>query len=92
MRRASLPARLERLAAQRSTGDLERTVRGLAAETGLHPAEIRAELAAIEVCTGRFGPETPEQLVRRWAEDMGLPEAELWEEVGHIAGAAGGAR
>ena len=88
MRRASLPGRLDRLAGQRGTVDLERTVRELAAETGLLPAETRAELEAIEARIRRYAPETPEQLVRRWAEELGLPEEELWAEVAQITGTA----
>lgn len=92
MRTRSLPARLDRLAGRQGTVDRERTIRELAAETGLDPAEIRAELEAIEVRTRRYGPETPEQLVSRWAEELGLPEDELWAEVAQITGAAGAAR
>jgi len=61
-------------------------------EYGLEPAEVRAELAEIEAHDSRFGPEPPEQLVRRWAGELGLPEAEHWEEVRRITGAAGGTR
>lgn len=92
MRRASLPGRLDRLAGRRGAVDLERAIRELAAETGLHPAEIRAELEAIEARIRRYGPETPERLVSRWAEELGLPEEELWDEVARITGVAGAAR
>ena len=88
MRRASLPHRLARLGERCHAGDRERAVRELAAETGLHLAEIQAELDAITEWTRRYGPETAARVIARYAEELRLPEAEVWTEYGRITGTA----
>ena len=85
MRRASLPSRLDRLAARGPAGDRERLILDVAAETGLSPAEVRAEWEAMEAHERRFGPSTPEQAVRRIAAELGLSEAEVWAEYALVA-------
>ncbi len=80
MRRASLPHRLERLGEQRHAGDRERAVRELTAEYGLEPVEVRADLEDITARIRRSGPETPAQVIARYAAEFGLPEEELWGE------------
>ncbi len=92
MSRASLPLRLDRLTGHRSTGDVERTVRELATEYGLDPAEVRAEWEEIQARTRRFGPHSAEQVVRRCAEEFGIPEAELWAEVARVTDKTGTSR
>ena len=89
MRRASLPRRLDRLTVRGHAGDRERVIHEVAAETGLDPAEVRAELAAIEEEIRRFGPSTPEQAVQRIAAELRLPEDEVWAEYARITGTAG---
>ena len=89
MRRASLPSRLERLTHQRGSVALERAVRDLAAEYVVDPAEVRAELEAITARIRRYGPETPARVIARYAEELGLPETELWAAYGRITGASG---
>ena len=90
--RASLPRRLDRLARRHEGSDRERLIHDVAAETGLGEAEVRAELAAIEDHDRRFGPCTIEQVVARCAEELGLPEDEVWPAYDRITGAAGAAR
>lgn len=90
VRRASLPLWFDRLVGQRQRGDLERTVAQLAAEFGLDPAEVRAELAHVAELVRRLGPCTTEEAIRRCAEEFGLPEAEVWAEYAWISGTAGG--
>ena len=92
MRRASLPRRLERLVHRRGSGGLERTIREVAEVYGLDPAEVRAELAHLTEQEQRSGPCTPEQAVRRCAEELGLPEDEVWDEYAWVTGAAGARR
>ena len=89
MRWASLDRRLDRLAGQPGTVDLERTVAALAVEYGLEPAEVRAELEDITARIRRSGPETPARVIARYAEEFGLPEAELWGEYERITGTTG---
>ena len=89
MRTRSLPLRLDRLTGHRSAGDLDRTVRDLATEYGLDPAEVRAEWEEIQARTRRFGPPSAEQVVRRCAEEFDVPEAEVWAEVARITGTVG---
>ena len=88
MRTRSLPLRLDRLTGHRSAGDLDRTVRELAAEYGLDPAEVRAEWEEIQARTRRFGPPSAEQVARRYAEEFSLPEAEVWVSYDRISGTA----
>ncbi len=90
MRTRSVASRLDRLANRGHAGDRERLIRELAEEYALSPGEVRAELEAIEEDTRRFGPSTIEQAVRRWAEELGLAEAEMWAEYVVITGASGG--
>ena len=92
MRRQSLPLRLDRLVGVRASIDLERTVAELVAETGLEPAEIRAELAEVGERMRRFGPGTAEAAIRRLAEEYGLPEEELWGEYERTIGTPGARR
>ena len=80
--------RLDRLTTRGHAGNRERLIHDVAAETGLAPAEVRAELAAIEDHDRRFGPSTIEQAIRRYAEEFGLPEGEVWAEWASIAGEA----
>ena len=89
MRRVSLPLRLERLARQRASGDLERAVRALAAEYGVDPAEVRAELEANLERVRRFGRRTSEEFVRRCAAEFDLPEEELRAELARASRAVG---
>lgn len=76
--------RLDRLAGRRGSVDLERTIRDLAVEYGLDPAEVRAELPVIEEHGRRYGPRTLEQAVRRFADELGLPGGEVWADVARI--------
>lgn len=92
MRRASLPHRLERLNGLQQSGGVERAMHELAAEHGLHPAEVRAELEVIKERVHRFGPCTTEQAVRRCAEEFRLPEAEVWAEYTRIISTSAGQR
>jgi len=68
--------------------DHERAVRELAAEHGLEPAEVRAELEAITERIRRHGPETPARVIARYAGEFGLPKAEVWAEYDRISGTA----
>ena len=92
MRSWSVAHRIDRLAGWHHAGDRERLIRDVAAETGLDVAEVRAELAEIEEHTRRFGPPTLERFVRQCAEDLGLAEAEVWDEYARIVGTAGASR
>ena len=89
MRTRSVARRLDRLVDRGHAGDRERLIREVAAESGLDPAEVRAEVAAIEACTRRYGPSTIDQAVRRCAEEFGLPEAEVRAEYEWITGTVG---
>lgn len=89
MRRASLPSRLDRLGERCASTDLERAVRDLAAEYGLDPVEVRAELEANLERVRRFGPCDAEEFVRRCAAEFDLPEAELWAELARASRAVG---
>ena len=61
-------------------------------ESGLDPAEVRAEWEEIRARTRRFGPPSAERVVRRCAEEFGLPMAEVWDEYAVITGDVGVAR
>ena len=89
MRTRSVARRLERLVDRGHAGDRERLIRQVATETGLHPAEVRAELGAIGEHTRRFGPSTIEQVIRRCAEELGLTEGEVWAAYASVSGTAG---
>jgi len=70
VRGRSVAHRLDRLVDRGRAGDRERLIRDVAAETELSPAEVRAELAAIEDHARRYGPATIGQFVRRCAEEF----------------------
>ena len=89
MRRASLTLRLERLARQWASVDLERAVRDLAAEYGLDPAEVRAELEANLEWVRRFGRCPSEEFVRRCAAEFDQPEEELRAALARASRAVG---
>jgi len=89
VRRASLPRRLERLTEQRGSLALERTVREVAAEYGLHPVEVRAEFEEIAERVRRFGPCSADEVVTRCAAEFGLSEDDLRAELAGAPGAAG---
>lgn len=77
--------RLEQMRADGFAGRDEQTVADVAAETGLAPAEVRAELAAIVDQTRRSGPRTAGEVIDGLAAELGLPEADLWADLGRIA-------
>ena len=89
MRGRSVALRLERLHGRRATVDLEHAVRDLAAEYGLHPAQVRAELHDLAECVRRFGVSTPAQAIERWAEEFSIREAELCAEVVRVTDKTG---
>jgi len=86
VRTRSHPRRLAWLAGRHPSGDRERLIHDVVAETGLDPAEVRAELAEIEGHARRYGPPTLEQFVHRCAMELGLPEAELWADLADVTG------
>jgi len=89
VRSRSVAHRLDRLSEGRHAGDRERLIHQVAAETGLDVAEVRAELAEIEDHARRYGPATIGQFVRRCAEELGLAEADVWDEYARIVGTVG---
>jgi len=87
MSRASLSSRLNRLAERQAAADYGRVIRALAAEYGEDPDQVRADVEAGLAVTRRYGRCSTEEYVRRSAEEIGVPEAEMWEEYNRAFGA-----
>ena len=81
---ASLPRRLERMEQQRAAVIVDAQLQILAEEYGLHPAEIRAELAEHQKRLITYGREPVAVTIRRLALELNLDETELWAEYERI--------